>query len=153
MKRVLFTAAFAAMTWIGAPAAAEDIQDVLVGQLTEQGFTRIQIGRTFLGRVRIVATSPDYSREIIFNPRTGEILRDYWDDVDDQDEGGFAGRISSPNGSASRSSSNDDDDNRRTTSSSNSNDDDDEKDDDKEDDKDDDKDDDKEDDKDNGDDD
>lgn len=62
---------------------AQDLQAVLVAQLTEQGFSKIQIGRTFLGRVRLFATSANQSREIIFNPRTGEILRDYWDNLDD----------------------------------------------------------------------
>lgn len=77
------------------PAAAQDsvptgaeLQDAIVAQLQSQGFNRITIGRTFLGRVRITATSDRLEREIIFNPRTGEILRDYWDEPGADERGG-----------------------------------------------------------------
>lgn len=39
---------------------------------------QISVSSTLLGRARIVATSQDGYREIIVNPRTGEILRDVW---------------------------------------------------------------------------
>lgn len=100
MKRAIFAVCLAALTGLAAPAVAQTAQDSIIAQLTEQGFTRIQVGRTFLGRVRIVATSADYSREIVFNPHTGEILRDYWDDLDDSDAG-FQGRLATPGGGSS----------------------------------------------------
>jgi len=61
------------------PAAgwALSVQEQIVEQLTEQGFYQIEVSRTLLGRVRIVAVSLEYRREIVFNPTTGEILRDY----------------------------------------------------------------------------
>jgi len=61
------------------PAAgwALSVQDQIVEQLTAQGFYELDISRTLLGRTRIVAISADYRREIVFNPATGEILRDY----------------------------------------------------------------------------
>lgn len=65
------------------PALAESLPDRVIRQLKAQGFTRFKVSRTWLGRTRIIATSPTQSREIILNPRTGEILRDYWHARDD----------------------------------------------------------------------
>lgn len=61
-----------------APAHAQTVVDQIIAQLEAQGFTAFDVSRTLLGRSRIVATSGDQQREIIVNPRTGEILRDYW---------------------------------------------------------------------------
>jgi hypothetical protein len=87
MTRPIRIACIALFAALAAPAAAQDtrtqVQDAIIAQLTGQGFTHIRVSNTFLGRVRIYATSPGTTREIIFNPRTGEILRDYWDDEDD----------------------------------------------------------------------
>ncbi|MBS8229206.1 hypothetical protein [Vannielia litorea] len=60
-----------------APAAAATVTEQIVAQLSEQGFKRIRVSRTLLGRARITASSRDYTREIVVNPATGEILRDY----------------------------------------------------------------------------
>lgn len=59
-------------------AQAQDIVAAISSQLRAQGYDEIVVGRTLLGRSRILATSSEYRREIIVNPRTGEILRDYW---------------------------------------------------------------------------
>lgn len=59
-------------------AWAQTPQDRVVEQLFQQGYTSIQINRTWLGRVRIIALNDEARREIVLNPRTGEILRDYW---------------------------------------------------------------------------
>lgn len=59
-----------------------------MSQLREQGFTRIQITRTLLGRSRIVATSKTLTREIVINPATGAILRDYWIEKSGSRDGG-----------------------------------------------------------------
>ncbi|MCU0906566.1 MAG: hypothetical protein MUF73_03780 [Rhodobacteraceae bacterium] len=59
-------------------ALSQGLADRIVTELQRQGFTEIRTGTTLLGRGRIVATGPDGQREIIFNPRTGEILRDLW---------------------------------------------------------------------------
>lgn len=84
---------FAAVILAG-PALAESFQDKIIAQLGQQGFSRVVISKTLLGRVRITATSLTHRREIIFNPRTGEILRDYWEVI-----GGAPDlpRISDPN--------------------------------------------------------
>ncbi len=62
----------------GAPALAQDIVGSIIGQLRDQGFGSVQQETTLLGRVRIIAERNDGRREIIVNPRTGEILRDLW---------------------------------------------------------------------------
>ena len=92
-------------------AAAQSVQDQIVSQLTAQGFTRIEISRTLLGRVKIEARSARLERELVFNPVTGEILRDYWEDRDD---GGSA----TPRVLIPRAGDEDDDRGTVTTSSS-----------------------------------
>ena len=62
----------------GSPVHAQSIQDSIVMQLQEQGYTDIVVNRTLLGRVRVVARNQTYERELVFNPTTGELLRDYW---------------------------------------------------------------------------
>ena len=77
-------------------ALAETVQDSIVRQLQDQGFSRIEIQRTLLGRVRIEAYSNTLERELVFNPSTGEILRDYWEPRDDDDDDGGP-RLRDPN--------------------------------------------------------
>lgn len=60
-------------------AQTASVQDQIIGQLRDQGFTRIEVSRTLLGRVQLHATSDQLERELVFNPVTGEILRDYWE--------------------------------------------------------------------------
>lgn len=57
-------------------ACADSYQTAVMSQLRKQGYREINVERTLLGRVRIVAARRGASREIILNPRTGEILRD-----------------------------------------------------------------------------
>lgn len=59
------------------PAVAMDLTDSITRQLRAQGYSKVTVSRTFLGRTRIVATGNRASREIIVNQRTGEILRDF----------------------------------------------------------------------------
>jgi len=63
---------------LATPARAASYADAIVAQLSAQGFADVLVDTTWLGRVRIVATRSDGVREIILNPRTGEILRDLW---------------------------------------------------------------------------
>jgi hypothetical protein len=73
---------------IAVPAAAQTnpfVQD-LVLMLQEQGYTRFWVTRTWLGRLRIRAISDTFRREIIMNPKTGEILRDFWELIGVQGE-------------------------------------------------------------------
>jgi hypothetical protein len=57
---------------------AQNAPDQIVKQLHTQGYTTISVERTWLGRTRILASNPEAQREIIVNPTTGEILRDFW---------------------------------------------------------------------------
>lgn len=78
MRRRDFIVLATTFVVIGFPATADSLTDSIARQLRDQGYRNISISRTFLGRTRIVATSPTSRREIILNPRTGEILRDLW---------------------------------------------------------------------------
>ncbi len=62
--------------FLATAALADSFQSAVVAQLRSQGYREINVERTMLGRVRIVAARRGASREIILNPRTGEILRD-----------------------------------------------------------------------------
>ena len=94
MTRSLRSSLFALVLLLADPAARAHAQSAgqpvdselpvyaqeIVAQLQIMGYERFTIGRTLLGRIRIFAELPDDdSREIIVNPRTGEILRDYVD--------------------------------------------------------------------------
>ncbi len=81
MKRRDFIAYLGAAIVAPGLAIADGMVDTLVVQLRRQGYGSIDISRTWLGRTRILAISNTYRREIILNPRTGEILRDYWVDI------------------------------------------------------------------------
>ena len=78
-RRCLFGAL--ALMALAAPLRAAGTDDV-VRQLRQQGYDRIVVGRTLLGRIRIQAERQGQRREIIVNRGTGEILRD-WSEVDD----------------------------------------------------------------------
>ena len=77
MHRRLFITTLAAAACFGSGAFAQGIKDEIISQLTAQGFTRIVVSRTLLGRLRFVATNDVYRREIVINPNTEEVLRDY----------------------------------------------------------------------------
>lgn len=86
MRRRLLLVACLSLVPLGGMAQAQTAQDRIVQQLRDQGFDEIEITRTWLGRVRIVAEEDDTLREIILNPTTGAILRDYWVELDDDDD-------------------------------------------------------------------
>jgi uncharacterized membrane protein YgcG len=86
-RRLLIAACVAVALGTGPSWAADSYQDLYVRQLESQGFRNIQVSRTWLGRTRITASSKTHEREIIFNTRSGEILRDYWDSADDDGSG------------------------------------------------------------------
>ena len=69
-----------------ASADGNDMRDRIVRELRDDGYDQIRIFRTFLGRLRFVAQDGRSRREIILNPSTGVILRDYLRVFDD-DEG------------------------------------------------------------------
>lgn len=76
------TLALALIGWCvaAAPALAEPANGyvaTIVDGLRQAGFSEIRVERTLLNRERVVAARPDLLREIVVDPRTGEILRDY----------------------------------------------------------------------------
>lgn len=62
-------------------AETKSLTTAIEAQLRAQGFTSIVVSTTWLGRTQIDAVSASQKREIVINPRTGEILRDYWHPV------------------------------------------------------------------------
>jgi len=99
VKRVFYAALFS----LFASHAAADVTSAWVAQLQLDGYEDISVSRTWLGRTRIEAERSEIYREIILNPSTGEVLRDYsrhedgsfllplgfdvdWDDHDDDDD-------------------------------------------------------------------
>jgi hypothetical protein len=62
---------------LAAPVAAQSIRDDVEAALVAQGYEIVNVGRTWLGRLRVVAENDEIRREIVINPSTGEVLRDY----------------------------------------------------------------------------
>lgn len=76
-KRRLLLGLTALLVWPQL-ALAQSAPDQIVKQLHAQGYSTISVERTWLGRTRILARNTEAQREIIVNPATGEILRDFW---------------------------------------------------------------------------
>lgn len=74
-------AAAGAVLWVSV-AGADEPQSVarVLRALDAAGYHDIRAARTLLNRVRIVAERDGRRREIVVDPRTGELLRDYLDD-------------------------------------------------------------------------
>lgn len=141
MNRRTFLLTVLSVSLLSTTAARADYADDVVKWLLDEGYTDIEVTRTLLGRVRILSRLGSGQRELIINPRTGEILRDVWIAADgtiqpfhgskpgerDDDNGGHGGDDNSGHGSG--------DDGEDDDNSGHGGGDDDEKDDDKEDDK------------------
>lgn len=122
MNRRAFISFLAAAATIPAGRVfAASIEDDIIAQLKKQGFTDITSETTWLGRLRILAWRNDGSREIVINPRTGEILRDQFtgldgevgsqpilDDVAEGSGKGGSGKGGSDDGSSGSTSGSDD---------------------------------------------
>lgn len=70
------------------PALAQSYEAALMAQLQREGYARISMTTTLLGRIRIQAEGQKGQREIVLNPRTGEVLRDVWHVADKGDDDG-----------------------------------------------------------------
>lgn len=51
--------------------------DEIITTLRDHGYLIVENERTWLGRQRVIAEKNGTQRELVFNPGTGEILRDY----------------------------------------------------------------------------
>ncbi len=98
------TSLLTAATLAGAAHAETRVQ-AIARHLAEQGYHDIEVSRTFLGRARIEAEKDGIEREIIVNPRSGEILRDYWEEDDDHKVLGHGSEKSEKNGTLPNASS------------------------------------------------
>jgi hypothetical protein len=75
MKKLLV--AIVAFAGLSVPLWAATVEEQVLAALRNQGYVILEQGYTFLGRLRIVAENGRIHREIVVNPGTGEILRDY----------------------------------------------------------------------------
>ena len=89
-------------------ALADSFEGSVVAQMRGQGYREINVETTMLGRVRIVGAKGGGTREIILNPRTGEILRDVVLAEDGRVEPQISGDDGSGKGSSGSGSSGDD---------------------------------------------
>ena len=76
------------LTLLAGAAVAQDVRSEIAAQLREQGYSSVEVSKTWLGRLRFEAVNGAKRREIIVNPRTGEILRDFLSVPEDQNEHG-----------------------------------------------------------------
>ncbi len=100
--------------------AAQSVTDQVVQQLRAQGYSEIVVTRTWLGRLRFVSERGDFVRELVINPQTGEVLRDYLrsSDSDDGDNprvivpgsGASGGNGAATSGGGNRGNGDDDED-------------------------------------------
>lgn len=72
-----FILVLAALTALCVPAYAATPEEQIVESLEAQGYHVVVRDRTWLGRIWMVVENGELRREIVFNPGTGEILRDY----------------------------------------------------------------------------
>lgn len=63
-----------------AHADDDEIEDIIEDLREDWGFERIDATTSLLGRVQIRAVNAAWVREMVVNPRTGEVLRDVWFD-------------------------------------------------------------------------
>lgn len=75
MRKLLLLVA--ALVGLALPALSRTVEQQILEKLADQGYVILEQGYTFLGRLRIVAQNDTFHREIVVNPGTGEILRDY----------------------------------------------------------------------------
>ena len=68
-------------------ALAQSSRDDIIQELTDEGYTRIEITRTLFGNTKFEASGPTAEREIVLG-KDGTILRDRTEIEDDDGEDG-----------------------------------------------------------------
>jgi hypothetical protein len=71
-----------ALLLLAGTANAESATERVTRQLRSLGYEQISITRTWLGRIRFLAIGPAGRREVVVDPRNGEILRDFLERTD-----------------------------------------------------------------------
>lgn len=56
---------------------AQGVEVGVIRQLEDLGYSEISVSRTWLGRLRFVARRGEWQREIVLNPATGVVMRDF----------------------------------------------------------------------------
>ena len=91
MIRVCLVVLMFCLPAAAANADAQAVRDAMIAELRTEGFNRIRVSRTLLGRVRLVAERPGEQREIVISPTSGQVLRDHVRRSDKGDAVGSAG--------------------------------------------------------------
>jgi len=88
MNRRVFLLSASSFVALGASGqqAHASVEDSVAGRLRREGYRITRRRRTWLGRIRITAVRNHEEREVVLDPTTGEILRDYIQ-IDDPDNG------------------------------------------------------------------
>jgi hypothetical protein len=82
MNRRVFLLSSAGSLLLSSPVlAAASHEDEVARTLVGQGFAITGRSRTLLGRVRFTAAKGETQREVVVDPSSGEILRDYYQRV------------------------------------------------------------------------
>lgn len=112
-RRSLLIGMAASMLLAPQAGSAQSVERQITRQLRNSGYSDISARRTLLGRVRITARRGSQTREIIVNPSTGAVLRDFTKDASGrpiwEDTGNRPGRRNG-GGDTNSSSGNDDSD-------------------------------------------
>jgi hypothetical protein len=77
MIRILPALVLALILSSAAPPAAAGPAEDWAALLRAEGYAQIVVRRSLLGRIWIIATGPDGTREVVIDPFTGEVLRDF----------------------------------------------------------------------------
>lgn len=73
---MLRAACAAAALLAASPGSAAPPDEAWTARLRAEGYATVTVRRSLLGRVWIVATGPQGTREVVVDPVTGEVLRD-----------------------------------------------------------------------------
>ncbi|QPM90580.1 TrbC/VirB2 family protein [Pseudooceanicola algae] len=81
MRKTLITASLMAFLLLQSPAHAQvsggnDVADDVIEQIEADGYTIIDVARSWFGRIVITANSIKDLREVVLNRTSGEVLRD-----------------------------------------------------------------------------
>jgi len=77
MRSSLIFASFAAVFLLQSPVQAQQsVADDVIARIEAEGFTVVEVKRSWLGRIVITASDQDDLREVVLNRTSGEVLRD-----------------------------------------------------------------------------
>lgn len=94
----------------GAPVFAKTVADEVEADLVRKGYTITSSQRTFLGRIKINAAKGRKRREVVVDPASGEVLRDYSDISGEENSGTSSAASAGASGNTAGDDEDDDDD-------------------------------------------